>query len=229
MEEEEGVKEIVNQGSCVISLLQQVTKAVYRGMLELLKLILQQVEQDVVANKEASIFSVFLAFRLALCLCTEAKSRSQTILASPALSPSPSTVGTPTSSSNEASPSLEEITREEESTHSTVNGSLVSPDVTASSKLKPPRSKTERTSPSSSRMVKTVSSPVVVGGGGGGGGGEGKDKEYLYLHKELMKLLGNGRGFMLQRSFWNTLFISVVDTDRGYLGWNEKTAELYNR
>ena len=199
-------------------------------MLELLKLVLQQVERDILGDKEAMVFSVFLAFRLALCLCTETKGRSQSLIVPPH-HPSPSTSGTPTSSSNLAAPSLEKITREEEKGTSAANSST---DVRTGSQLKSPSSLSlaGKNSPSLSRRVRALSSPVVAGGGVGGGvdGDEEKeDKEFLYLHKELMKSLGSGQSFMLQRSFWNALFVSVVDTDRGHLGWNEKTAELYNR
>ena len=50
-----------------------------------------------------------------------------------------------------------------------------------------------------------------------------------FLYKDLMKTLGNTRTFLLNRQFWNVLFMSTVDTDRNYLGWNERTAELYER
>lgn len=196
-------------------------------MLELLKLVLQQVERDILEDKEALVFSVFLVFRLALCLCTEAKGRSQSLMASPPHH-SPSTSGALTSSSNGAAPSLEQVMREEEKATSVANSS---PDMRTGSKQGPPSflSLAGKDSPSLSKRVRALSSPVLVEGGGGDGDEEGEDKEYLYLHKELMKSLGSGRSFMLQRSFWNALFVSIVDTDRGHLGWNEKTTELYNR
>ena len=50
-----------------------------------------------------------------------------------------------------------------------------------------------------------------------------------YLYKDLMKALGSSRTFMVNRHFWNVLFMSTIDEDRNYLGWNEKTAELYER
>ena len=50
-----------------------------------------------------------------------------------------------------------------------------------------------------------------------------------FLYKDLMKTLGNTRTFLLNRQFWNVLFMSTVDMDRNYLGWNERTAELYER
>ena len=50
-----------------------------------------------------------------------------------------------------------------------------------------------------------------------------------FLYKDLMKTLGNTRTVLLNRQFWNVLFMSTVDMDRNYLGWNERTAELYER
>ena len=54
-------------------------------------------------------------------------------------------------------------------------------------------------------------------------------KKATFVYKDLMKALGNSRTFMLSRQFWNVLFMSTIDTDRNYMGWNEKTAELYER
>ena len=54
-------------------------------------------------------------------------------------------------------------------------------------------------------------------------------KNTTFLYKDLMKALGSGRTFMLSRQFWNLLFMSTIDMDRNYLGWNESTAELYQR
>ena len=54
-------------------------------------------------------------------------------------------------------------------------------------------------------------------------------KDTAFLYKDLMKALGGGKGFLLRRQFWNILFMSTVSVDRGYLGWNENTAELYER
>ena len=51
-----------------------------------------------------------------------------------------------------------------------------------------------------------------------------------YLHNDLIKELGpNFKEFVIGRPFWVNLFTSVVHTDRKYLGWNEKTSELYDR
>ena len=73
-----------------------VTKAVYRGVLELLKYLLVHIEADISRSLESPIFSVFLLFRLALCLCMDVKSRSQSLRVSSATrSRSPLTVRTP--------------------------------------------------------------------------------------------------------------------------------------
>jgi len=50
-----------------------------------------------------------------------------------------------------------------------------------------------------------------------------------FLYKDLMKALGSSRTFLLNRPFWNGLFMSTVDMNRNYLGWNERTTELYER
>ena len=55
-------------------------------------------------------------------------------------------------------------------------------------------------------------------------------KDTAFLYKDLTKALGNtGKAFMLERNFWNVLFMSVVTVERSYLGWNENTTELYQR
>ena len=51
----------------------------------------------------------------------------------------------------------------------------------------------------------------------------------VFLYKELMKSLGNVRSFLLEKKFWDILFMAVISTDRNQLGWNEKTTELYTR
>lgn len=53
------------------------SKAVYRGVLELLKYLLVHIEADISRNLESPIFSVFLLFRLSLCLCMDVKGRYQ--------------------------------------------------------------------------------------------------------------------------------------------------------
>jgi len=50
-----------------------------------------------------------------------------------------------------------------------------------------------------------------------------------FLYKDLMKALGSSQTFLLNRPFWNGLFMSTVDMNRNYLGWNERTTELYER
>ena len=56
-----------------------VTKAVYRGVLELLKYLLVHIEADISRSLESPIFSVFLLFRLALCLCMDVKNRNPSL------------------------------------------------------------------------------------------------------------------------------------------------------
>ena len=51
----------------------------------------------------------------------------------------------------------------------------------------------------------------------------------VFLYKELMRSMGNSKAFLLEKKFWDILFMAVISTDRNQLGWNEKTAELYTR
>ena len=51
----------------------------------------------------------------------------------------------------------------------------------------------------------------------------------VFLYKELMKSMGNSKAFLLEKKFWDILFMAVISTDRNQLGWNEKTTELYTR
>ena len=51
----------------------------------------------------------------------------------------------------------------------------------------------------------------------------------VFLYKEVMRSLGSSKSFLLEKKFWNVLFMSIILTDRNQLGWNEKTTELYTR
>lgn len=51
----------------------------------------------------------------------------------------------------------------------------------------------------------------------------------VFLYKEVMKSLGSSKSFLLEKKFWDVLFMSTISTDRNQLGWNEKTTELYTR
>jgi hypothetical protein len=51
----------------------------------------------------------------------------------------------------------------------------------------------------------------------------------VFLYKELMRSMGNAKAFLLEKKFWDILFMGVISTDRNQLGWNEKTTELYIR
>ena len=56
------------------------------------------------------------------------------------------------------------------------------------------------------------------------------DSSLMYLHNDLIRGLGPSfKELVVNRHFWNNFFMSVVHTDRKYLGWNEKTSELYDR
>lgn len=56
-------------------------------------------------------------------------------------------------------------------------------------------------------------------------------KDTPFIYKDLSKSLrSGGKTFMMEnRKFWNVLFMSVVTVERNYLGWNENTADLYQR
>lgn len=171
-------------------------------MLELLKLILNQIEKEILSNQESAVFSAFLIFRLALSLCMETRARAQSSLPT-----TPEVNSTPT---------------KEEGVH--IGASTVSWNRSEECPS-PVNSRLSPTPPA--RRVRAISSPVPMLKESEEE--EEETKEYVYLHSELMKGLGTGRNFMLQRSFWTNLFVCVVDSDRGYLGWNEKTSELYSR
>ena len=51
----------------------------------------------------------------------------------------------------------------------------------------------------------------------------------VFLYKELMRSMGNSKAFLLEKKFWDILFMAVISTDRNQLGRNEKTTELYTR
>ena len=51
----------------------------------------------------------------------------------------------------------------------------------------------------------------------------------VFLYRELMRSMGNAKAFLLEKKFWDILFMAVISTDRNQLGWNEKTTELYTR
>lgn len=51
----------------------------------------------------------------------------------------------------------------------------------------------------------------------------------VFLYKEVMRSLGSSKSFLLEKKFWDVLFMSTISTDRNQLGWNEKTTELYTR
>lgn len=58
----------------------------------------------------------------------------------------------------------------------------------------------------------------------------GSTSELQYLHADLIKGFSNSmNGIIMKRHFWNSLFSAVVQADRKYMGWNEKTIELYDR
>ena len=53
--------------------------------------------------------------------------------------------------------------------------------------------------------------------------------EGSFLYKGLVKALDGNQTLLLNKQFWNVLFMSTVHTDRTLMGWNEQTSELYTR
>lgn len=289
-----------------------VTRAVYRGVLDLLKLLLQCVEEDYQREPEGPLFSVFLILRISFTIYYEPKQKSTLGFSlRSALSVGSSFLGhtdsykspreTTTSSWSESSSQTktesmtsvrasrtqpragsvdssllssrnglmssgnfelsDNTTPTSSNTLPTINRSSTSfstPTRNISSVLSPKTSSPQRShekasggtqasfkrSPSPSRsldstikhshlssimvqddlMTQLVNSPRFFHPI------DGQDlKSCNFLYKELLRGQGAVKPFLLKKDFWNTVFMSTIDTDRGYLGWNERTADLYRR
>ena len=240
------------------------TKNVYKGVLELLKYMLQFIEAELLKDLETPVFSLFLILRLALCLCTKApRKRSQSTRHSTdaeggssifmtgslrrynkarAVTPvrernssmlvdqgssslSTGTSQLPGSNSREQSPADDQRVDSSDDSSTTkpttdTKGLPVEIElqqIASDSRPKPPPLLTK--TPSKKVIITNPAASQELG-----------DSSLMYLHNDLIKELGpTFKEFVVKRQFWVNLFTSVVHTDRKYLGWNEKTSELYDR
>lgn len=198
-----------------------VSRSVYRGVLDLLKYLSQHIELTLQSNIDTPLFSVFLIFRLALCLCTNTSSHKKVTKslktdpktfesgrASPVPSLSASIFKEPYNySSDESHPLLPVEIELQEIFNVADSGDVVSP---------------------SCKRVRSHKPVHVIHDGVEVENTEGEDM--LYLHDDLLRAFGNTmKSIILKKQFWNSLFSAVVQADRKYLGWNEKTAEMYER
>ncbi len=241
------------------------TKNIYKGVLELLKYMLQFIEAELLKDLETPVFSLFLVLRLALCLCTKApRKRSQSTRHSTdgeggssifrtgslrrynnktrAVTP----VGERTSSLlvDQGSSSLsvgtnqlrrsisrEQSPADDQEVDSNDDSSTTKP--TTDSKGLPIEIELQQMAGDSPPkppplLTKTPSKKVIITSPAASQ--ELGDSSLIYLHNDLIKELGpTFKEFVVKRQFWVNLFTSVVHTDRKYLGWNEKTSELYDR
>ena len=218
---------------------------VYKGVLDLLKYLMQFIEVELTKEIETRIFSIFLIFRLALCLCTSSshkrvqstKSHDTKENKSPEsktpLSPRSSSVpvmsvvdkGSSSLATKQSRNRSEKEIWSEDEDHGTDNDQVI--------KTPTGNGKTQQTemagdfSGQGGKNTPTkrvrVSSPTPQEK-------DERDSSYVYLHNDLIKSLGpNVKNLVVKRQFWNNLFACVVEADRKYLGWNEKTPELYDR
>lgn len=182
----------------------------YKGVLDLLKYIIQPIETALHANIDTPVLSLFLVLRLALCLCST-PSRKKKL----ADNTEPTDVATRSS----PLPSLKLANHLTNSLSGQYECEPATPLLPAEIEMKVLSD--ERVS-SDCRRVR-IHEPVSK---------EGIDKEgeLRYLHTDLLKGFSNVmKDVIIKRHFWNNLFSAVVQADRKYLGWNEKTGELYER
>ena len=250
---------------------QVVSKAVYKGVLELLKFLMQFIEAELTKDLEHPVFSLFLVLRLALCLCmrtpykkaqstksTSTKLESglkasrktglpeeKSTKGSSVLDAGSSSLKAAETENKQTKNDLSEIKEEKALLVGTTSKNELShgDDYTDGVLSKSPRanglpeeiemqqmagdSPPKRPIPP---LVKIPSKKVMISSPAPEKLGEGGVASYIYLHNDLIRELGPGfKGLVVKRQFWNNMFASVVHTDRKYLGWNEKTSELYDR
>ena len=200
---------------------QVVSKAVYKSVLELLKYLLQPIETILQNDLETPLFSPFLVLRLALCVCTKIVNKKL----------------------QSKTPSLEKQEVENLESDSTLktNG-LTSTPITQHSEpaydyngpLLPVEIELQEidlesvVTPTCKRV--RICEPVSQSEKIQVDIGQNDDYSLQYLHTELLRSLSNVmKGIVVKRHFWNSMFSAVVQADRKYLGWNERTFELYER
>lgn len=226
-----------------------VSKMVYKGVLDLLKYLMQFIEAELAKEIETRIFSIFLIFRLALCLCTSSSHRrvhstkshdtkeNKSPESKTPLSPRSSSVpvmsvvekgssSLPTTIKKQSRNRSEKEIWSEDEDHGTDNDQVIK-------------------TPAGNGKTQQIELKEMAGDFSGQGGKntptkrvrvssptpqDERDSSYVYLHNDLIKSLGpNVKNLVVKRQFWNNLFACVVEADRKYLGWNEKTPELYDR
>ncbi len=218
----------------------------------MLKYLLQFIEAELVKDTESPVFSLFLILRLALCLCTKApRKRSQSnkspteretnyLLKSYSLRKNKlgraSSPASTAPSIDKGSSSLGPLSSQEQSSISeqvgqdSIDGQNFS-GLSSTEKV-PQEIELEQIAgdspPKHPRpLVKVPSKKVMISSPASD---EGEDTPLMYLHNDLIRGLGPSfKELVVKRPFWTNVFVSVVHTDRKYLGWNEKTAELYDR
>lgn len=186
-----------------------------------MKYLLQPIETILQNDLETPLFSPFLMLRLALCVCTKTVNKK--------LQPK--------------TPSLEkqEVENPESDSSLKTNGSTSTPITPRSEPvydyngpLLPVEIELQEidlesvVTPTCKRV--RICEPVSQSGKFQVDLGQNDDYSLQYLHTELLKSLSNAmKGIVVKRHFWNSMFSAVVQADRKYLGWNERTFELYER
>ena len=200
---------------------QVVSKAVYKGVLELLKYLLQPIETVLQSDLETPLFSPFLMLRLALCVCMKIVNKK---LQPKTLSLEKQEVENPESDS---SLKTNELTSTPITQHSEPVYDYDGPLLPVEIELQ--EIDLESVVMPTYKRVR-ICEPVSQSGKIQVDLGQNDDYSLQYLHTELLKSLSNAmKGIVVKRHFWNSMFSAVVQADRKYLGWNERTFELYER
>lgn len=208
----------------LLSYSQIVSRAVYKGVLDLLKYTIQPIESALHSDIDTPIFSLFLILRLALCICTNPNRKKN-------LPKSHSVADGESNGHRTPSPLPPNY-------NFSVRRSLPTPSLHPSQDLFVFESNVndapaEGVPSDDCKRVRTYDPSLSSDNReteGGGGGGEEDVLQLQYLHVDLLRGFSNVmKQIVVKRQFWNGLFSAVVQADRKYLGWNEKTSELYDR
>lgn len=220
--------------------------------MELLKYLMQFIEAELIEDIESPIFSLFLILRLALCLCTKApRKRSQSTRLMPVKEKENKLFRSsslqrkqPLKTSNKANspttgihpPSTDSHDQDKKNQPPVSSSPQQNNTLIDDSKIplsnRPQEIELEqmaRDAGGSKRpppLLKAPSKKVIITTPVSKEAGD----TLMYLHNDFISELGaNFKELVVKRAFWANMFISVVHTDRKYLGWNEKTSELYDR
>jgi hypothetical protein len=203
-----------------------VSRSVYKGILDLLKYLVSHIETTLQADIDTPLFSVFLIFRIALCIC--AGGTKKITKTSDTLGPLERPLRRASSPA-----AINETTDKHAATSSPVpplkmpKGQMFQPtiDIPVETELKQITVKANGYSIGTDIRRVRFCQPKLL---------EGVTENIInpetYLYVDMLKGFGPiMKGIVVRRQFWLSLFASVVQADRKYLGWNEKTAELYQR